>query len=362
MLSIAGQLAPKEVKQLSTNFDASLSANKQEDQFSLLLASDKISEGFNLNRAGTIINYDIPWNPTRVIQRVGRINRIGKKVFDELYLYNFFPTVQGASVIKSREIASQKMFLIHNTLGEDAKIFATDETPTASALYKRLNSVQEDEEESLSTTVRNQYEKIASNHADVIQKISNLPARVKTAKPSEARELCVLRRKGISLFAHNVVENGDVTEISFEQMLDSVECEPSTQRLNVSESFWDNYEKVKSYKPRFHSTSTENALEVKALNCLRSALRFYSAELSEHIPFIHTLILDLRDYLTLPKYTLRRLSQYELVAGSSKKDLQSFIKEISQLRHHLGDNYLDSIKEKVSKHKKEIIIAVENRS
>lgn len=46
-----------------------------------------------------MINYDIPWNPTRVIQRVGRINRIGKKVFDELYIFNFFPSEQGATYI-----------------------------------------------------------------------------------------------------------------------------------------------------------------------------------------------------------------------------------------------------------------------
>jgi len=59
------------------NFDASHA--EQENKFDILLTSDKISEGFNLNRAGMVINYDIPWNPVRVIQRVGRINRISKK-------------------------------------------------------------------------------------------------------------------------------------------------------------------------------------------------------------------------------------------------------------------------------------------
>lgn len=72
------------------------------------MTTDKLSEGVNLNRAGAVINYDIPWNPTRVIQRLGRINRIGRKVFQTLYIYNFFPTEQGAEVVKSREIAAQK--------------------------------------------------------------------------------------------------------------------------------------------------------------------------------------------------------------------------------------------------------------
>ncbi len=69
-----------------------------------------------------------------MIQRVGRINRISKKVFEKLYIVNFFPTEKGTDYLKSREIAEQKMYLIHNTLGEDAKYFNADEEPTASAL------------------------------------------------------------------------------------------------------------------------------------------------------------------------------------------------------------------------------------
>jgi len=130
VLVAEGSLSKRFFNDLYANFDASYPANKQRDDFDILVATDKLSEGVNLNRAGAAINYDIPWNPTRVIQRLGRLNRIGRKVFDILYIFNFFPTEQGAEVVKSREIAAQKMFLIHNTLGEDSKIFAPDETPS----------------------------------------------------------------------------------------------------------------------------------------------------------------------------------------------------------------------------------------
>lgn len=73
---------------VKANFDASYPEEKQENDYDVLIATDALSEGFNLHRAGIIINYDIPYNPTRVIQRVGRINRINKKVFDKLYVYN----------------------------------------------------------------------------------------------------------------------------------------------------------------------------------------------------------------------------------------------------------------------------------
>ncbi len=80
-------MSSSKLKELYENFDAF--HHKQEDKYDILLTSDKISEGFNLNRAGMVINYDIPWNPVRVIQRLGRINRIAKKVFDEVFIVNF---------------------------------------------------------------------------------------------------------------------------------------------------------------------------------------------------------------------------------------------------------------------------------
>ena len=70
---------------------------------------------------------------------MGRINRIGAKVFSELFIFNFFPSVKGSDFVRSREIAQHKMFMIHNALGEDARIFDADEEPTASSLGKKMN-------------------------------------------------------------------------------------------------------------------------------------------------------------------------------------------------------------------------------
>src|SRR5699024_9573785 len=105
------------------------------------------------------------------------------KVFDELFIYNFFPSETGADFVKSREIAEQKMFMIHNALGEDARIFDPEETPTPSGLYTRINENPEDEGEvNILTKVRNAYDEIAKNHPEVIERIQKLPNRVKTAK------------------------------------------------------------------------------------------------------------------------------------------------------------------------------------
>ncbi|MDR1219621.1 MAG: phospholipase D-like domain-containing protein, partial [Treponema sp.] len=107
---------------IKLNFDAGISKERQKNDYDVLVATDAISEGFSLHRAGTIYNYDIPYNPTRVIQRVGRINRINKKVFDKLNIYNFFPSSTGEALSHTKRITTFKMLLIQTIFGSDTKI------------------------------------------------------------------------------------------------------------------------------------------------------------------------------------------------------------------------------------------------
>lgn len=112
---------------IKDNFDASVPSNEQRDDYKILIATDAIAEGYNLHRAGTIFNYDIPYNPTVVIQRVGRINRINKKVFDTLYIYNFFPTDIGEAEVGVKRISTIKIRMINTIMGSDTKTLTDDE-------------------------------------------------------------------------------------------------------------------------------------------------------------------------------------------------------------------------------------------
>lgn len=365
VISSDGGLSSNLWGQILSNFDASFKTKNQEDDYQILLTSDKLSEGVNLNRAGAIINYDIPWNPTRVIQRVGRINRIGKKVFQFLNIYNFFPTEKGADVIKSREIASQKMFLIHNTLGEDAKIFAVDETPTPSELFRRVNTnPEESEDESALTLVRRLYLEIKNEHPDIVEHIKQFPARVKTAKAFTSDQLLVFRRKGLGLFIQRVddttLKKLDVNSLLFEDALGSITCLEREPRLSLSLHFWPAYEAIKEFREVLHIPKSEKSLEVKAQNNLQSALQIYKDELEPYLPFIRTLILDMRDFKTLPKSTLRRLASVELTNENSGA-IQKFKKELELVRNYLGDDYLEIIKKRLGSSNSEIIIAIENQ-
>lgn len=360
LLVCDGKVSRELSRHLNADFNAQYKGS-QTNHFKILLTSDKLSEGFNLNRAGLIINYDIPWNPTRVIQRVGRINRIGVKVFDNLYIYNFFPSLKGADIVKSREIAQQKMFLIHNALGEDAKIFDADEEPTASALRSKLNkNIDEDGELSTITKIRNLYASLERHHPEIINKIKALPPRIKTAKCYHQYELNVLRRKGLSLFAQTVNQDDGrvIREIDFEALLTSVQCQLEEPTLKLSENFWPLYEEIKQYSPKYKFGRSEISLEEKAVDNLKRSLKILPTLNFENLDFIHALIRDIRHYHTLSTASLRRLGGKEL--KDDKKSIKLFAEEIVWLKRHLGDDYLNKIDLHSKGKSKEIIIAVEN--
>lgn len=356
-----GKVSKDLARHLNSDFNAQYNKGLKTNNFRILLTSDKLSEGFNLNRAGAIINYDIPWNPTRVIQRVGRINRIGSKVYDELFILNFFPSLKGADIVKSREIAQQKMFLIHNALGEDAKIFDEDEEPTPAALGAKINSnPQEEGEVNTITKIRNIFADLQKKHPEIIAKISQLPPRVKTAKSYPEYELNVLRRKGLSLFAQTVEkeESRTIREIDFEELLQKIECKIDEPTLKLSSVFWGLYEEVKEFKPKYKMGRIEISLEQKAEANLKKSLKILKDLNFENLNFIQMLIKDLRYYHTLSMRSIRRIGGQELT--DDKKSIRSFLEEITYLKQHLGENYLDDIESRTKSRSKEVIIAIEN--
>ena len=367
VLVAEGSLGKGFFSNLFANFDAGHPAEKQCDKFDILVATDRLSEGINLNRAGIVINYDIPWNPTRVIQRLGRINRIGQRIFATLYIYNFFPTEQGAEIVKSREIAAQKMFLIHNTLGEDAKIFAPEETPSPAELFKHINRNPEEEgEESLLTSIRKEFYTIGEQYPDLVRGLEGFSARVKTAKADLHNRLLVFRRKGLQLFIHTVPDTSsgklDVHNIILEKALPLIRSSPETPREPLSPFFWPAYRAIKGHREHISMPLSERSLLVRAENNLRSAGKNHAADLAEYLSFIQTLLRDLKEYQTLPKYTLRRLTVEEMDGQASPGQLSRFRAELDLLRRTLGDDYLDRLAARIKDVRSEIIIAVENRS
>ncbi len=125
VLSITSENRNKEFETIRENFDANYEGTFRND-FDIILTTDVLAEGINLHRSNVILNYDTPWNPTRLIQRLGRINRIGSKA-NYIYNYNFYPSDHGDNRINLRQKSLVKLQSSHSTFGEDNKIYTLDE-------------------------------------------------------------------------------------------------------------------------------------------------------------------------------------------------------------------------------------------
>ena len=119
------------------NFDANYDGEWKND-YQVIITTDVLAEGINLHRANVILNYDTPWNSTKLMQRIGRVNRIGSKE-PAVYVYNFMPSAQGDAEIQLVRKAHTKLQSFHTLFGEDSKIFSDDETVAHYALHEAVN-------------------------------------------------------------------------------------------------------------------------------------------------------------------------------------------------------------------------------
>ena len=337
------------------NFDAAIAPVDQKDQYDVLLATDKMSEGFNLNRAGLVINYDIPWNPTRVIQRIGRINRIGNKVFEDLFLFNFFPTDQGSDQHNVRQIASNKMFMIHSSIGEDARIFDTDEEPTPAGLFEKLSRNPDAvEDESFLTQAKREWAEIQNVHPEIVEKLNRLPGRVKSAECRKPAGVFLFARRGMTLFALRTShgdEDGPVVHLSLHDAIESIRTIFESPRCDeLSDTFWEQYDELKGRLTERQSRSNpgSGSLIVKARNVLAGAVATGVGG-----PFARTLLEDIRNYGSLADRTLRKVVE-------ASRDSATLAELIDQLETEMGIHYLDPLRNGLPDG--EIVIAVEHRA
>src|SRR5699024_1208888 len=100
--------------------------NPDNSEIDILITTDILSEGQNLQDCNTIINYDLTWNPVRIIQREGRIDRITTN-HDEIYIYNFIPDDKLDSILNLTQRLAKKIEYINETIGNESRIISDDE-------------------------------------------------------------------------------------------------------------------------------------------------------------------------------------------------------------------------------------------
>ena len=219
--------------------------NKNNDKYDLLITTDVLAEGINLHRANVLVNYDLPWNPTRIMQRVGRINRVGTE-FDRIYVFNFFPTAQSEKQMPLEERILEKLQAFHDTLGEDFKYLSDDEEVSSKKLFSDLTSDLDGEEESTNPELAYLavIRQIRDNDPKLFSLIKRLPRKAKAGKASEKvtedSTVTFIRQGALKTFF--VSSEKETRQLSFMQAINLIQAEPDEAKIDVSGEFYEHFD------------------------------------------------------------------------------------------------------------------------
>jgi len=256
IISFSGSSNAATREKVTANFDAR--ARFPSDDNRILVTTEVLSEGVNLHRSNVVINYDIPWNPTRLMQRSGRINRVDTK-FDSIYTYNFFPTVQSNDQIKLKEAAEYKIQAFIEMLGADARLLTEGEEIKSHDLFNRLTSKKtitgEDEGEESELKYLKIIRGIRDNELDLFERIKRLPKKARTARSHEggANSLITYFRKG-KLQKFYETSNTSTKELDFLSAAKELEVGKETSRDTIGDDY---HELLNANKEAFYQTTTE---------------------------------------------------------------------------------------------------------
>jgi superfamily II DNA or RNA helicase len=219
----------------------------------ILITTDILAEGINLHRSNILINYDLPWNPTRVLQRSGRINRLGT-AHPNVFIFNFFPTTHADKHLGLEVNIANKIQMFHDILGEDAKYLSDGEVIGSQELFDTLNNKKaytgEDQEVDSELKYLELMRNIRDEQPELFNKIKQLPkkARSGSRKPElSADQLVTFFRLGrLKKFYRN--QAGQSEEITFFDAARLLECRPDMLREKVP---GDYYHLLETNKQRF---------------------------------------------------------------------------------------------------------------
>lgn len=170
------------------NFDANLEEDKWQTEYDIIITTEVLAEGINLHRSNVIVNYDVPWNSTRLMQRIGRVNRIGSRA-DRIYVYNYYPSAHGDAQIHLVNNALRKLQAFHTAFGEDNKVFSILEEKGEGALFG--NKIQKEESEILKYL--NELRDFRKKHPKIFNDISKIPNKARCGrKLPESQQLTML--------------------------------------------------------------------------------------------------------------------------------------------------------------------------
>ncbi|MDD5094492.1 MAG: helicase-related protein [Dehalococcoidia bacterium] len=299
------------------NFDAR--AKSTRNQYRILVTTEVLSEGVNLHRSNVVVNYDIPWNPTRLMQRVGRINRVDTK-FDRIHTFNFFPTTQSNEQIKLKEAAEAKIQAFIEMLGTDARLLTEGEEIKSHDLFMKLTSKKtitgEDGEGESELKYLKAIRDVRDADPNLFEKVKRLPKKARTGRAyqSPGNSLLTYFRKGKLQKFYMTDRNSQSEELDFISAARVLEADTVTPRLVPGNDYFELLEKNKD---AFSLATTEEPLEprgkggrdtaTKLLKIIKAVQR-YQGYTEDDEAYLKEVIRLLEEG-ALPKQTIKNLAK-----------------------------------------------------
>lgn len=156
-----------------------------------------------------LINYDAPWNPASLMQRAGRINRIGTS-YETIYVYQFKPSSKGDEVLKLNQTIYNKAQMFHNILGEDSPVYSVSEQTGREGIYE----LQKEEEEISEST---------EFLADIIELYQKIPKKFEYIEKLGPKKRVILRAEDGEMESYFYLKQQVIIESNNRQTYEEVQ-------------------------------------------------------------------------------------------------------------------------------------------
>lgn len=235
---------------IQANFDANYQG-KQQNKYNIIISTDVLAEGVNLHRANVIVNYDTPWNATRLMQRIGRVNRIGS-IAGIIVNYMFYPSAEGDAEIGLYKNALAKLQGFHSALGEDSQIYSHEEIVEQFELFN--TNVKDDVDKNLE--LLHKIREFRQSNPNDYEHIKQLPIKSRTGRSINDSGKTIASNCSLVYIASPYkkefykVTNDKVEDIGFMDVIELFEASPEERPIDLPKC---HYEQVGKASKKFEA-------------------------------------------------------------------------------------------------------------
>ena len=287
-----------------------------DEQYRIVIATDVLSEGQNLQDSHLIVNFDLPWAIIRLIQRAGRVDRIGQKA-NEITCYSFFPAEGVEKIISLRKRLNDRINANAHIVGSDEVFFEGNEKNLKDMFNEKSGVL--DEEEDGDVDLSSQAFQIWKNATDANPKLAQIIPALSNMIYS-TKSVAEMERGGVITYARTYNDfdvltwldtNGEIISQSQKLILQTMACSADTPAVMPLDN---HHELVASAIQRVQEETANTSIGGMLGN--RFSTRYRIIELLEHYYERDTNIFFSAEQKEELKYAIDDIYNYPLLETS----------------------------------------------